>query len=369
MVIMLATTVSNLLQSDFVARPAWLGTAELVLLLLIGVIILIVAPALSANRALLSILLLVGVLLATEAYLLIAHGVWVQLVTATLFVVLGIGSLQTFNARRPVAAAAPTSEPPGDVRAGDVRAADDADELDLSFSVLRQQSGTDETKKKIYAIAMSHGKRREFAKAERVLAYIASLDPDYRDVTQKLDALTGARDRDRKKSEPSAATRQSGDKAATKDTDGSGPRRKLGRYVIESTLGRGAMATVYLGIDPKINRKIAIKTIALAEEFSDSDLDAAKTQFRREAESAGRLNHPNIIAILRYWRGRQRRLPRDGILRGHGAERTRGSREPAAGQMGTGADRPRGRSVALCARPGRRTPGYQAGQPDVQRSH
>lgn len=290
MVILLATTVSNLLQSDFIARPAWLGTAELALLLLIGVIILIVAPALSANRAVLSILLLVGVLLATEAYLLIAHGVWVQLVTATLFVVLGIGSVQTFNARRPVAAAAPASEPPGDVRA-----ADDADELDLSFSVLRQQSGTDETKKKLYAIAMSHGKRREFAKAERVLAYIASLDPDYRDVTQKLDALTGARDR--KKSEPSAATRQSGDKAATQDTDGSGPRRKLGRYLIESTLGRGAMATVYLGIDPKINRKIAIKTIALAEEFSDSDLDAAKNQFRREAESAGRLNHPNIIAI------------------------------------------------------------------------
>ena len=65
----------------------------------------------------------------------------------------------------------------------------------------------------------------------------------------------------------------------------------------KKTLGRGAMATVYLGVDPKINRKVAIKTIALAEEFSEADLDAAKNQFRREAESAGRLNHPNIIAI------------------------------------------------------------------------
>jgi serine/threonine-protein kinase len=57
------------------------------------------------------------------------------------------------------------------------------------------------------------------------------------------------------------------------------------------------MATVYLGRDPKINRRVAIKTIALAEEFSDTDLANARTQFLREAESAGRLNHPNIISI------------------------------------------------------------------------
>jgi serine/threonine-protein kinase len=57
------------------------------------------------------------------------------------------------------------------------------------------------------------------------------------------------------------------------------------------------MATVYLGRDPKINRRVAIKTIALAEEFADSDLVNARTQFLREAESAGRLSHPNIISI------------------------------------------------------------------------
>ena len=57
------------------------------------------------------------------------------------------------------------------------------------------------------------------------------------------------------------------------------------------------MATVYLGRDPKINRQVAIKTINMAEEFSDDDLAEAKAQFMREAESAGRLNHPNIIAI------------------------------------------------------------------------
>lgn len=57
------------------------------------------------------------------------------------------------------------------------------------------------------------------------------------------------------------------------------------------------MATVYLGRDPTINRHVAIKTLPLAEEFADNDLATARSQFLREAESAGRLNHPEIISI------------------------------------------------------------------------
>jgi serine/threonine-protein kinase len=57
------------------------------------------------------------------------------------------------------------------------------------------------------------------------------------------------------------------------------------------------MATVYLGRDPTINRRVAIKTLPLAEEFAESDLATARSNFLREAESAGRLNHPYIISI------------------------------------------------------------------------
>ncbi len=72
---------------------------------------------------------------------------------------------------------------------------------------------------------------------------------------------------------------------------------KLGRYLIERELGRGAMATVYLGRDPNINRVVAIKALPLAREFSDDDLDEARQRFFREAESAGRLNHPGIVTV------------------------------------------------------------------------
>jgi serine/threonine-protein kinase len=71
----------------------------------------------------------------------------------------------------------------------------------------------------------------------------------------------------------------------------------LGRYRIERELGRGAMGVVYLARDPKINRLLAIKAIALAAEFSGVDLAGARERFFREAEMAGRLNHPNIVVI------------------------------------------------------------------------
>ena len=62
-------------------------------------------------------------------------------------------------------------------------------------------------------------------------------------------------------------------------------------------LGKGAMGVVYLGKDPKINRVVAIKTMALKEEFEADELDEVKERFFREAETAGRLNHPNIVTI------------------------------------------------------------------------
>jgi serine/threonine-protein kinase len=71
----------------------------------------------------------------------------------------------------------------------------------------------------------------------------------------------------------------------------------LGRYQVEKELGKGAMGVVYLGKDPKIGRVVAIKTMALSQEFEADELEDVKQRFFREAETAGRLNHPNIVTI------------------------------------------------------------------------
>ena len=76
------------------------------------------------------------------------------------------------------------------------------------------------------------------------------------------------------------------------------PRSSLGRYRIERQIGRGAMGVVYLGMDPQIGRQVAIKTMALGREFEGAELAQARLQFFREAETAGRLQHPDIVAIF-----------------------------------------------------------------------
>src|SRR3569833_270311 len=72
----------------------------------------------------------------------------------------------------------------------------------------------------------------------------------------------------------------------------------LGRYQVEKELGKGAMGVVYQGRDPKIGRVVAIKTMALSQEFEGDELEDARQRFFREAETAGRLQHQNIVTIF-----------------------------------------------------------------------
>ncbi|MDJ0814477.1 MAG: serine/threonine-protein kinase, partial [Woeseiaceae bacterium] len=94
--------------------------------------------------------------------------------------------------------------------------------------------------------------------------------------------------------------RTQGDRPATnslRQDNSAGPQR-LGRYVIERRIGRGAMGAVYLAKDPRINRPVALKAIPIEKEFEDEELKEARLRFYREAESAGRLAHPNIITVF-----------------------------------------------------------------------
>jgi serine/threonine-protein kinase len=70
--------------------------------------------------------------------------------------------------------------------------------------------------------------------------------------------------------------------------------KMLGKYEIIKTLGQGAMGEVYLAHHPAIGREVAIKTILPKVAKGDE----AEGRFRREAEAAGQLSHPNLVTVF-----------------------------------------------------------------------
>jgi len=67
-----------------------------------------------------------------------------------------------------------------------------------------------------------------------------------------------------------------------------------GRYELGSVLGRGGMAEVYVGTDRVLGRRIAVKI--LSDRFARDN--SFVTRFRREAQSAAALNHPNVVSVF-----------------------------------------------------------------------
>ncbi|CAM3979400.1 serine/threonine-protein kinase [Roseateles saccharophilus] len=81
--------------------------------------------------------------------------------------------------------------------------------------------------------------------------------------------------------------------------------QQLGKYRITAVLGEGAMGVVYKGFDPDIQRTVALKTIRAQLDTDDDRPGAPASRFRNEAQAAGRLMHPGIVAVYDFGRDQQ----------------------------------------------------------------
>jgi serine/threonine-protein kinase len=166
-------------------------------------------------------------------------------------------------------------------------------QLDIAFDKFRKLPRDDSIMDLLYNLALDFERKRQFNKSESVFRYMAEYNPKFRDLEQKLSRAKAI-----------SETVILGGAGGRTDTstmilEGGGVEKPmLGRYQVEKELGKGAMGVVYLGKDPKISRVVAIKTMALSQEFDADELEDVKTRFFREAETAGRLNHPNIVTIF-----------------------------------------------------------------------
>jgi serine/threonine-protein kinase len=288
---LLAHTVSSLLQGHFFVVPTWGWIVERLVFLLIAAYLIALLPRLSAGFGAGVSAGIVVVLLTTHFVLMTGQGMWLQLMLPLTLLVVGHVLLVTKRFMM--------TERGKEV--SDAQSAANArmlglafqgqGQLDMAFDYFRKVPLDDTVMDNLYNLALDFERKRQFNKAEAVFSYMAGYNPKFRDLEAKLS-------RAKHMSETVILGGATTHPGGTLALGGGTEKPMLGRYQVEKELGKGAMGVVYLGKDPKIGRVVAIKTMALSQEFEADELAEVKERFFREAETAGRLSHPNIVTIF-----------------------------------------------------------------------
>jgi len=165
-------------------------------------------------------------------------------------------------------------------------------ELEQALEKYRRCRVDEELLEQLYHLGLDFERKRQFSKAASVFQYLDPLSRGFRDVGERMQRNQSMEQRIVLAKGGTA----SADATVIMSAEGL-QNPTVGHYQIEREIGRGAMGMVYLGKDPRIGRAVAIKTMALSSEFQGAQLEEVKQRFYREAETAGRLNHPNIVHV------------------------------------------------------------------------
>ena len=287
-----AHSVSSILKEHFFRTPGWTVWLSLAFYLLVAGYLIALLPRLRAGPAAIFTLVIFLALLGIHFALMMGPSIWVKLMLPAALLVIGHLLLTTKRflmtergKEQSEAAGAESNRMLG-------LAFQQQGQLDMAFDKFRKCPVDEQLMENVYSLALDFERRRQFNKAESAFAFINQNDPKFRDVADRMN-------RAKVMSETIILGGSSGARssAATMAISGTGEKPMLGRYQIQKELGKGAMGVVYLGKDPKIGREVAIKTMALAAEYEGDELQEAKDRFFREAESAGKLDHPGIVKI------------------------------------------------------------------------
>jgi len=291
-VLTLAHSVSSILNEDFFIVPDWAIWARSGAFLFIMLYLMLAIPRMKAGvSAVVTLALLMGIF-AAHYVLMTGNAMWVQLMTPAALLVLGHLLITTKRFLVTERGKARSDEESAESNRMLGIAFQSQGQLDMSFEKFRKCRPVDEqVLEALYNLALDFERKRQFNKATSVYQYMARHDKKFRDIQTRMT-------RSQAMEETVMLGGAGGHAGGTLMLDGGGVEKPmLGRYEIEKELGKGAMGVVYLGKDPKIGRVVAIKTMALAQEFEEDELEEVKERFFREAETAGRLSHPYIVTI------------------------------------------------------------------------
>jgi serine/threonine-protein kinase len=283
-----ARGLQDMLSGLQVVRPSWAFALELLVFLYLGVFVTFILPRVHLRVGSVVMALSLMPIWAVSIGLYFAAGYWVVAAFATVYLLSGF----VIEAAREYVSFGMR----GEILAENIESykmlglsLQGQGMLDMALEkFMRCPVGDTSVKDLLYNLALDFERKRMHQKARAVYEHILTAGP-FKDSFDRIAALDMAAE----------TVVKSPFKAASDGTvvaEGGGVLPTLGRYEISRELGRGAMGTVYLGRDPKINRDVAIKTLQF-DEVPPAELDGLKQRFFKEAEAAGRLSHPNIVTI------------------------------------------------------------------------
>jgi serine/threonine-protein kinase len=292
-VLTLAHSVSSILKEDFFVVPTWAPEVEKLVFLVIALYLILLLPRLKAGMGAIITFALLATLLGTHFALMVDKTTWLKLMLPATLLLVGHLLLTTKRflvtergKEKSEAESAESNRMLGLAFQGQ-------GQLDIAFDKFRKLPRDDSIMDLLYNLALDFERKRQFNKAESVYRHMSEYNPKYKDLGQKL-----ARAKQMSETVILGGAGASHPGGTLILEGGQVEKPMLGRYQVEKELGKGAMGVVYLGKDPKISRVVAIKTLALSQEFDADELEDVKARFFREAETAGRLNHPNIVTIF-----------------------------------------------------------------------
>ncbi|WP_372682516.1 CHASE2 domain-containing protein [Desulfosarcina sp.] len=276
----MANALSGILASHRLSRPSWAKALEFGVVLYFAFFLVVVIPRVSPRVGAIILMSFMVTWYAATVGMLLGYGYRIEVLGPMVLAAGGFLVLQTTLAsRRLQADKLDACKTLGLSYQGQGM-------FDMAYEQFVQCPVQDRTVKNLlYNLALDFERKRMFNKALDIYRHLRTAGA-FKDVDKRSRRLS---ELDR-----TIVAGVRGD-VPLRMGDGSA-KPTFGRYEILRELGRGAMGAVYLARDPKINRNVAIKTLAYAE-VEPAELVDVKMRFSREAEAAGKLSHPTIVSI------------------------------------------------------------------------
>jgi len=283
MVEITANALARILSPVRLSRPSWALFLEIVVLFYFAFMLIFLIPRVNIRLGAAMLLLFLATWYAVGVGALLGYGYRFKLFGPALLGCFGFVLIQftTFSRRRQLERLESNKTLGLSYQSQGM--------LDMACEKFMQCPVQDASVKNLlYNLGLDFERKRMFNKSVAIYQHIGTCGA-FKDIKERIARLNAMEN-------PLGLGGAGAKPDATLAAAGTHTKPTFGRYEILRELGRGAMGTVYLGRDPKINRKVAIKTLDYSE-VETEELADVKSRFFREAQAAGQLAHPSIVAI------------------------------------------------------------------------